>query len=123
MKKVLPLLKILIVFMTICSLCSFYVKSDEVIPIVQTKGREERPRTVAPIFVCVDREQKYIKVCYQGYTGDVYYSILDTISGQTIIGIASEDLGCYIWLDDKFSACILTFRLDDGSVYEGELLL
>lgn len=64
-----------------------------------------------------------LRFVIKGTPETFYYSILDTISGQTIIGIASEDLGCYIWLDDKFSACILTFRLDDGSVYEGELLL
>ncbi len=119
MRKVLQVLKVFIVFMAICS----FNVMDEVIPIVQTKGREKHPRTLTPIVVCVDRGQKYIKIHYQGYIGDVYYSIFDIVAGITITGIASEESCEYIWLDDQFSSCILTFRLDDGSVYEGKLLL
>ena len=120
MKKVLRWFVILVAVMT---MCSFSVMSDEVIPIVQTKGGVKRPRTIAPISMCVDREQRYIKVCYQGYVGDVYYNILDTVVGVTMTGVVSEGYGCYIWLDDQLYSCILTFRLDDGSVYEGVLLL
>ncbi len=119
MRRILLKFSIGIIFMT---MCPFIMSSDENVPLVQTKGDNKRPRTIAPISVSFDRDLFCVKIRRQGYDGSIIYNIENMDFGIIITGIidCTNDI---IGIDGYSGLCILTFRLDDGTEYQSQILI
>lgn len=120
MRKILLKFSIGILFML---MCPFAMTGDENVPLVQTKGDNKRPRTITPISVSFDRDLSCVKIRCQGYYGVIIYKIVNTDSGVIITGIISDCTNDVIWLDDHSGLHILTFRLDDETEYQSQILI
>lgn len=105
------------------TMCPFLMTGDENVPLVQTKGDNKRPRTIAPISVSFDRELFCVKIRCHGYNGIIIYKIVNTDSGDIITGIISDCANDVIWLDDHSGLLLITFRLDDETEYQSQILI
>lgn len=88
------------------------------------KGNVIRPRTVTvPVVAYYDSQTKYVTICNLDSRQLVYYEIYFIFSDFRIEGTIYDCQTTRIGVSDQTGPCILTFKLDDGSEYEGTICL